>query len=341
MKKYNVFKILLITFVVTIILSYLIPQSIIGYSGIEKGQISPITLIDSVSNGLTSFSVFIATFVFILSIGILYSILKKSEKYDAVINNTAVKFKNNKKVFLIISILTFGLLTSVIGDVIPMLVFVPAFIDIARKLGYDSKKSILSTVGAIILGNAGALYTNYTNQILSTTVSSNIIPKIIVLVISLVSLILFAVLGKKPEDVKLEKVEVQKGLPISIAFDVILVLLILGMVPWNQYFGFEGFDNFHNTLVDFKVFDVSLFNAIIGTTLSAFGAWTLYTLTVLLLVVSVILAIIYKIKVDSLLESLSNGIRKALPYAFILVIANVILVSVYNSGFYRRLPLDK
>lgn len=103
MKKYNVFKVLIITLLVAIVASFLIPQTKIGYSGLEKGVINPITLWDSVSCGLTSFSVFIASFVYILSIGILYSVLKKSEVYDAVITNTAAKFKK-KGLFIIISV---------------------------------------------------------------------------------------------------------------------------------------------------------------------------------------------------------------------------------------------
>lgn len=333
MKKYNVFKVLLIALFAAIICSFVIPKSQIGYTGIEKGLISPITFVDSISNGLTSFSVFIASFVYILSIGIFYAVLKKTEKYDDIITNTAAKFKN-KKVFIIISILTFGLLTAIVGEMYALLFLVPAFIDIAKKLGYDSKASILATVGAIIFGSAGSLYTNYTNQILATTVSTNIIVKLIVLVVLLLALTLFVILGSKPSDTKLEKKKIKKGLPITIAFDVILVLLILGMVPWNAYFGFEGFANFHKALVEFKLFKVSVFNALLGTTLVAFGEWSVYSLTVLLLVVSVVLAIIYKIKVDGLFESISQGIRKSLPYAMILIIANVILVGVYNSGFF-------
>lgn len=422
MKKYNVFKVLLIALAVAIVLSFLIPQSTIGYTGIEKGKINPITLIDCVSNGLTSFSVFIASFVYILSIGIFYGVLKKSEKYDAVITNTAAKF-NNKKVFVIISVLTFGILTACIGDVMPMLIFVPAFIDVAKKMGYDSKASILSTVGAMILGSAGSLYTNYTNQILATKVTDNIIAKIIILVVSLAALILFVVLTSKTskqnkkstknivgwgilgyfiplagllifvvwrdkekensrlsgigalcgfissiifstlffivnpivalvtyliisliiilglinsnsKDNDLKKEKVEKGLPISLAFDIMLVLIILGTVSWNGYFGFTGFSDFFESMVDFKVFKISLFNAIIGQTLVAFGEWTIYSLIVLLLVVSFILSLIYRIKFDALLETIANGIKKSLPYALILVLANVVLVAVYNSGFY-------
>lgn len=334
MKKYNVFKVLLITMLVAIVFSFIIPQSSIGYEGIEKGLIHPITLIDSVSNLLTSFSVFISTFLYILVIGVLYALIKKTDKYDAIINNTAFKFKNARSIFLIISILTFGILPAVIGDVIPLLIFVPAFIDIAKKLGFDSKKAILSTVGAILIGNSASLYTYYTNQILSTTVSSNIIAKIIILVIALVALILYAVLGSKPEETKLEKVEVKKGLPISIAFDVIMVLLIIGMVPWNAYFGFTAFEDFHNFLLGLKVFDLSIYESIIATTLSPLGSWTVYSLIVLTLIVTIVLAIIYKVKINDLFEAFAKGIKKALPYAMILVIANMILVSVYNSGFY-------
>jgi len=334
MKKYNVFKVLMIALLAAIVVSFLIPQSTIGYSGIEKGKVNPITFIDSISNGLTSFSVFIEAFVYVLVIGIFYAVIKKTGKYDALINNTAVKFKNKRKVFAIVSILTFGLLTAVLGNIMPMLVLVPAFIDIAKKLEYDSKKSILATVGAIILGSAGSLYTNYANQILALKVSANIIPKIIVLVLSLTALILYVVLTEKKKEVKLEKVQTKKLLPLTIAFDIILLLIILGMVPWKGYFEFDGFDKFHESIIGFKVFKISLFEAVVGKTLVAFGAWTMYSLTILLIVVSAILAIIYKIKFDGLLESISNGIKKAFPYALIYVIANVMLVSVYNSGFF-------
>ncbi len=337
MKKYNVFKVLLIALLVAIVFSFLIPSTIVGYSGLEKGAINPINLVDSVSNGLTSFSVFIDTFIYILCIGVFYSVLKKSGKYDDVINNTAVKFKNNKGLFLVISILTFGILSAVIGNMIVMLVLVPAFIDIAKKLGYDSKKAIASTIGAILLGSSGALYTNYLNQIMQVTIQTNIVAKIIILVISLASLIAFVLLGQKPKDVKLEAKEIKKGLPISIAFDVILFFIVLGMIPWNSYFGFEGFSSFHETITEFTIYDVSIFNAIVGSTLVAFGEFTVYVISVILIVTSIILALIYKFKVDDILESVAKGVRVALPFGLIVIIANTILVGIYNSGFFNTL----
>ena len=331
MKKYNVFKVLLIALFGAIVISFFIPQSTIGYTGIEKGEINPITFIDSISNGLTSFSVFIANFVYILAIGVFYAVLKKSGKYEIAVENTAAKFKN-KNVFLIVSILTFGLMTAVIGDVLPMLMFLPAYLDVAKKIGFDSKTSILATVGAIVVGSAGSLYTNYANQILATKVSTNIIAKVIILVISLAALIIFTAFAKVKE-AKVNKNK-EKALPIVIAFGAMFVLLILGMVSWSNYFGFNEFSELHKSIAEFKVLKVSLFNAIIGASLPAFGEWTIYSLIVMLVIVSVVLAIIYKLKVDGLIESISNGIKKALPYGLILILANIILVGVYNSGFY-------
>lgn len=339
MKKYNVFKVLLITILVSMVLSFFIPQSQIGYytGEIEKGVINPINFIDSISNGLTSFSVFIGSFIYILCIGVFYAVIKKSGKYDDVINNTAYKFKNKKGAFLVISILTFGLLTAIIGDIMPMLILVPAFIDVAKKLGYDSNKAIISTIGAILLGSTGSLNTNYINQIMQSTVTTNIIVKIIILVISLGSLIAFVLLGKKASNVNLEQKKIEKATPITVALDVILFLIILGMVPWNSYFGFEGFSELHKTITEFKVFDVSLFNAFVGMSLTAFGEWTIYNVIVVLVITSLILALIYKIKIDGTLEAISKGIRVALPYALILVVANMVLVGVYNSGFFNTI----
>ena len=90
-------------------------------------------------------------------------------------------FRNKKVVFNIISICTFAIVTAITGDVMPMLIFVPAFIDISKKLGYDSKISILTTIGSIILGSSASLYTNYANQILGSVVGDNILFKIIIL----------------------------------------------------------------------------------------------------------------------------------------------------------------
>ena len=336
MKKYNVFKILTISILVTVVLSFLIPQtSFDNYGNLSKGSINPISIIDSFANGLTSLGVFLNAFVYILCIGIFYFVLKKTKKYDETITNTAYMFRNKKVVFNIISICTFAIVTAITSDVMPMLIFIPAFIDISKKLGYDSKISILTTIGSIILGSSASLYTNYANQILGSVVGDNILFKIIILLITIVSLIVFTVVfGKTPEDTKLEKVGKKSVSFISISFDIILVLILLGMTSWSSYFGFNGFTELHSNIANFKIFNVSPFISLIGASVAALGSWTVFDLSVLLLILSLISAIVYRVKFDELLQSVAEGIKKSLPYALIIVIANIVLVNVYNSGFF-------
>ena len=208
MKKYNVFKVMGIVILLTMLVSYFVPQTTVSYGEVKQGALNPVGFIDTFSNSITALNVFVAPFIFILVVGVFYKILKKTEKYDEIVNNFAVKFDNNKGLFAVISILFFGIISAVIGDMLPMLMFVPFFMAVAIKLGYSKLSSVASTVGAIIVGSAGSLYTNIMNQILYTTVQTNLVYKVIISLVGLVSLIAFVLIFNIPakKEAKLEKV---------------------------------------------------------------------------------------------------------------------------------------
>ena len=336
MKKYNIFKVMGIVIILTILLSYFVPQTTVSYGEVAQGALNPVGVIDTFSNAITSLNVFVAPFIFILVLGVFYKILSKTGKYEEIVNNMAVKFNDNKGLFVVISILFFGIITAVIGDVFPMLVFVPLFIAVARKLGYSKPSAVASTLGAIILGSAGSLYTNIMNQILYTTFQTNIMYKIIITLVGLVSLIAFILIFNKPAntDTKLEKIKTQKQLPLVISLVLIFVFIVLGMVPWATYFKFTGFEKLFQTITEFQLFDVSLYNSFIGASVAAWGAWQLYDVAVLLAVFGLILLIVYKIKFNEFLELGASAIKRTLPYALIVIIANIVLVNVYSSGWF-------
>ena len=336
MKKYNVFKVMGIVILLTMLVSYFVPQTTVSYGEVKQGALNPVGFIDTFSNSITALNVFVAPFIFILVVGVFYKILKKTEKYDEIVNNFAVKFDNNKGLFAVISILFFGIISAVIGDMLPMLVFVPFFMAVAIKLGYSKLSSVASTVGAIIVGSAGSLYTNIMNQILYTTVQTNLVYKVIISLVGLVSLIAFVLIFNKPAktEAKLEKVASKKQLPIVISMILIFVLVVLGMTPWSTYFKFTGFEDLFKSITDFKLFDVSLYNAFIGSSVAAWGTWQLYDVAVLLAVVGLILVIVYRIKFNEFLELAASAVKRALPYALIIVIANIALVNVYSSGWF-------
>jgi uncharacterized ion transporter superfamily protein YfcC len=335
MKKYNLFKILGIVILLTIIVSYFVPGTIISYGQVSKDTIMPVTLVDTFFNGLTSLNVFLTTIVYILSIGFFYAILDKTEKYDGLVTSVAKKFSRRKTLFVALIVFILGLLSAITGQMYAALFVLPFFISVIRKLGYGKGASIAATVGATIIGSAGSLHTYYNNQILSLTVTDNLLYKIVLTLVLLLALLAFIlVFNKKPEKVDLSKDNVSKTLPLKIIMGVLLVLVVLGFVPWGEYFGFDGFSKFLETLQSAKVANVSIFSAIAGQEIVAFGAFELHNLALLLVITTIVIAIIYKVKFNEVINALAISVRKAVPYIAILLLAGIVFINLYTSGVY-------
>lgn len=339
MKKHNIFKILTIVILITMVLSYFIPGTTMGYGSVEKGTILPVTFANTFTNSITSFSAFITLFIYILVIGVFYAVLKKTDRYETLVDNTASVFDKIKGLFVVITVFALGLSTLFTGELYTMLIFIPFLISVLKKLGFSKYTSILATVGSTILGFSGSLYTMYANQFLSLTVKDNLTVKITLALIGLVSIVAFIlVFNKKPVDKgEVRRSTKKKMLPIYITFILMFVLLILGFVNWEAYFGFTGFNDFLTQLREAKVAEVSIFDAIIGNTVVAFGNWQPYNAATLFTFVTVLIALIYRVKINDFFESLVEGLEKAFPYAMIMVLANIVLVNIYSSGVFYTL----
>ena len=335
MKKYNLYKIIGIIILFTIIISYIVPGTIISYGQVSKDSVMPVAFTDTFFNGITSLNVFISTIVYLLSIGFFYAILNKTNKYDDLVNSVARKFARRRSLFIALVVFVFGLMTAVTGQLFASLFALPFFISVIRKLGYGRKAAVASTVGAILLGSAGSLYTYYGNQILSLTITDNLLYKIVLTLVLLLALLAFIlVFNRKPEKVELSKEKETKILPIKIIIGILLVLVVLGFVPWGEYFGFTGFDKFLETLQSAKVSGVSIFAAIVGSEIVPFGSFDLHNLALLIFVASIVIAIMYRVKVNEVFNAAAVGTRKAVPYIALLLLANVVFINLYTSGVY-------
>ena len=335
MKKYNLFKILGIVILFTIIISYFVPGTIISYGQVSRDSVMPVAFTDTFFNGLTSLNVFISTVVYILSIGFFYAILGKTEKYDALINGVARKFSRRKSLFIVLTVFVVGLLSAVTGNMYAALFVLPFLISVIRKLGYGRGASIAATVGATFVGSAGSLNTYYNNQILSLIMTDNLLYKIVITLVLLLALLAFIlVFNKKPEKVELSKENVSKVLPLKIIMAVLLVLVVLGFVPWSGYFGFTGFDTFLETLNSAKIANVSIFSAIFGNEIVAFGSFELHNFALLLTFTSVVIAIIYRVKFNEVINAIATAAKKSVPYLAILLLANIVFINLYTSGVY-------
>ena len=341
MKKYNIFKVLTIVILLSMVLSYFIPGSEIGYGGIEKGTILPVTFANLFNNGITAVNALVATIVYVLVIGVFYFVLKKTGRYETLVDNTASVFDTNRGLFIVITVFVLGLVTLFSGDILPMLIFVPFLFDVLQKLNFGKLSSILATLGSIIIGFSGSTYTYYINQYMSLTVKDNLAAKITLGLVGLVSIVAFILVFNKNKKLNNEvrKSTMKKMIPLYVTFILLLVFVILGFVNWNGYFGFKGFTEFLENLREAKVAKVGVFDAIFGSTIAPFGEWQTYNLGVLVMFTSIVLALIYRLKINDFFEAVGSGLKKAFPYAVIITLANLVLVNVYSSGIFYTIAM--
>lgn len=131
-----------------------------------------------------------------------------------------------------------------------------------------------------------------------------------------------------------------------------LVILILGLVPWNSLFEIEVFENFHTwltslTIPEFKLFGITfsefpLFDNLISSSFAPFGEWTsinygnvgnqLMTMN-LIVVLTVLLIICARVKFEDAVEGFVSGVKKMIPTALLVSLAYVVLVTSFNKGF--------
>lgn len=131
-------------------------------------------------------------------------------------------------------------------------------------------------------------------------------------------------------------------LPIVAAVVVLLGLEVLNTVDvWNLY---EV--SFMETVQKFfsgsKFFDFPVLTNVISTDyLTAFGAWNAngdslgYLLvTVLVMVASLVVALVNKVKFNDVLDEAANGIKKMIPTVILFAIVYTILIVSYTHGFF-------
>lgn len=354
-KKYELFKAIMICFLVYVFLSWFIPTgSISGTTVDTSAGISPVGLFGLFYYPLLTIATFIQYAAIIFAIGALYGVLNKTGVYGKLVKNIVKKFEGKEKKFLIGIIVLFTVLSSVLGIYYGLLVFVPLFVGILVAMGFTNITALAATIGSILVGSVASTYglgsaTQVVN-VLGLKMNDNILPKFAFLVIVLVLYVVF-IAGKK--SVKVEKKgkllkkesknlvipfvddekESSKNVkPLVIMLVFLAVLIFLSMTNWKYMFNVELFDNFYNQLEDIKVSNLSIVTKILGTT-NPFGYWTSYELSALLVIFSLVIGWIYNLGFDGTLEGMKDGALKVIKPAFLMSIGSIIFtMMLVGSG---------
>lgn len=366
MKKNSVIKAILFTFLAYVVLSWFIPVGTFSSGVFTKGDPNPIGIADifiyPISTSITS--IFVLIGLIILLIGGLYGVMNKTGAYQKLVEGTVKKFNGKEKTFLIISILVFAILASLTTLTLPLIIMVPFFVAVILSLGYNRMTALLSTIGAILVGNMGAVFGyntggyNYINYFFGLKATENIGEKIPLFILLVIVLTVFVI-----KTSKIEKVEKKKGrkstkkkeveeetkeeviiplykkveeskkssLPLLIVLILTVVIALVAMFNWNGALGVEKtiFNTWYTEITEFKLNGYPIFANLIGT-ISPFGYWSNYELAMLIVITILVIGFIYNLKVKETFEAVVEGMKEMLPVAAVAILANILLL-VVNS----------
>lgn len=359
MKKYDLLKILGITFGIVILLSWVIPAGIFSsgaYTALEAT--APIGIYDIIRIPAITIATFIQYGLLLLTIGGLYGVLNKTGVYSDLINAIVKKWKGKEKKFLILIIVVMTLLSSLTGLMNLLFVIVPFLITILLLLGYNKITSFAATVGALLVGQMASTYgfgiNGYLNVFFELGVHDEILTKIILLVIVTILLVALVVknsklektskttkkVASKKEEVKEEKIEIplyeenskkKSKVPFIFISLLTLILLFVGLYNWYYMFDVEFFTDLHESITTFTVGTYPLFGNLLGS-VSEFGFFGNYDLITILVFASLLIGWIYNVKLNEIISGFANGAKKMLPTAFYAMIASVIFALLLNSA---------
>lgn len=373
-KKYGLFKVLTVLLLIVVVLTYCVKG--------RQDAISRLALGDVFFNYLQSFYYFFDTAIFIFVVGGFYGLLNKIPGYKKLVNNIADKVSSKSKVFVIIMTIVFALMSSLTGLNVLLLIFVPFVVSIILLLGYDKLVALSSTIGGILVGLIGGIFLTFKDATSQYAVAyttfdklvgldshwDTLVPRILLLVVALGLLVFYIVSHIKKTDNEevsydltkednlyieekistSKKVNTEEGKvrawPVAVVMGILIVLLILGYLPWVDLFGVSIFNDFHTWLTELKVGEYVVFTNLISSSFGAFGTWANlgnYMMAVILMVVfAVILQLGYRVKFEDAMEGFISGMKKMVPAAMLAILAYSVLVCVYNNGFIETIIVN-
>lgn len=199
MKKYNSIKVVLITIVLFLLLTWILPAASFSSEFQDQGRIQ-MGLFDLFSYPLTSLSYFGYIAWYILMVGGFYGILYKIPAYRNLLDKIADKFRAKGTLFVGIMMVLIAVITSVCGAQLAFILFFPFIASIILLMGFDKIVVALTLVGSTMVGIIGTTlgYNNVSvlisESLLNQDLGDNIGAKVLVLVFSLILLVVNTVM---------------------------------------------------------------------------------------------------------------------------------------------------
>ena len=340
MKKNNTLKVLLIAILFTYLLTWILPITYFN-SGLQTDFNYPT---------LTLYY-FGSTAIYVLVVGAFYSVFNKTGVFKVVVDKIVKLFKEKTLIFFITIVTLLAVIVAFCGFGYELIFVLPFVAALIIALGYDKMTVAMTFVGSITVGYAGSLFakeiTGTYASTLSTKYTDLIWFKVGLLVLGIALLVFNIIwrnkkLDNKKEDnkeylpekvvIKTKKGKVKKSWPAIVIFDLILLLMILGSLDFSGAFNVKIFETFHQTVMNFAIKDYTIFAKILGSTMqnSYLGGWSHNEFITIMILATLVLALIYRIKLNDLFDDYKEGFKKFGLSAFLMVFVYTTLIIVSN-----------
>ncbi len=121
--------------------------------------------------------------------------------------------------------------------------------------------------------------------------------------------------------------------PFILIFDLMLIILGMSIVDWSGLFDITWFTDATKAVLEYKVLGFPIFGKILGT-VGEFGEWTLnIELPAFIMIATLILALVYRVKLNDLLDGIKEGFMKAIKPATLMMLTYVVLIIVTYHPF--------
>ena len=381
MKKHNTFKVVLITILVLMLLTWILPAAYYSSGYVDQGRVQ-MGLFDLFNYPITTISYIGYISLYVIVVGGLYGVLSKIDAYRSLLDKLVAKFKGKEKIVLSVIMVLLAVLTSICGLQLGLVIFFPMLISLILLMGYDKITAAMVIVGSIMVGIAGTTFgygnTSIIMSVLSIKITSEIVSKIAILVLGLALLIfntlvyVKAISAKKTTSKKVtvkktttkksskttkaalkdEEVVVVKELgdsnkyvptkvssrkkvtlwPMIVAFSLLFVILVLAFISWSGAFANTAFEKATEAVTGFELFGFPLFGKLLGS-VNPFGVWTVSDMITVTVVIMLLLALIYKVSFDDVVDGFVSGAKRALAPAVLIILIYTCLVIVTYHPF--------
>lgn len=213
MKKHSIMRWVIWSVIIFMVLTWIIPAAYFSSEYMDQGLLQ-MGIFDLFNYPITAISYFGHIALFILLVGGFYGILYKIPAYNSFLNKVSNGLKSQGKLVLSVIMILIAVVTSICGVQIGLLLFFPMLISIIILMGYDKIVAALTLAGSTAIGLAGTTIA-YSNtyiiaSVLGVEITSDMLTKIVVLVLGLILLIFNTIVYIRKSEILIVKSKASK-----------------------------------------------------------------------------------------------------------------------------------